>query len=125
MPQAIHLVVITIFMLMAAQNANVSVWQHIKTQSQMGRGLPLAGLKRQKIKQWKYAGPVLTDAQVLELSSAFRQNRSVENVRITAAFSREEVCGGRGEGRAEERGEACGAGARVGTAPGTGLAPVA
>lgn len=83
--------VITIFMLMAAQNANVSVWQHIKTQSQMGRGLPLAGLKRQKIKQWRYAGPVLTDAQVLELSSAFRQNRSVENVRITAAFSREEV----------------------------------
>ncbi|KAL1521256.1 hypothetical protein AB1Y20_020927 [Prymnesium parvum] len=89
----LHLVVLAVTMLMAAQSAKVTLLQHIKMQSQMGRGLPLAGLKRQTVRQLKYSGPPLTEEQARELASAFRQNHSVENVRITTAFTREQGIG--------------------------------
>ena len=89
--QVIHLIVITIFIYLGAQAAKVSVWQYVKTQSQMGRGIPLVGLKKQKIKEWRYDGPELSDTQILQLSSALRQNRTVERVKMTNAFGPTEV----------------------------------
>ena len=83
----LHLVSILFFTAMAAHYANVPIWAHVKVQAQMGLGIPLVGLKRHRIKQWRYEGPILKESQVVVHAASICLMHDASRARMLAPLS--------------------------------------